>query len=235
MFEIVKNICYFTFHMFYRVTIPETIKKLLYINGIIYFLTILFSFGKINLISFFGLTPESLVEEFKIWQIFTYIFMHGSFIHLLFNMFMLWILGRELCNLWGKRFFIKYYITTGIGAGLCVVLISYIFNTMSYKIPTVGSSGAIFGLLLAYGLIYKNRILYVFGLFPIKALNFVIILGAIETISLLSKPYSNISHLAHLGGILTGYVFLKMKENQRKQSLKKYEHWKSKKDRHHVN
>lgn len=128
--------------------------------------------------------------------------------------------GSELCSFWGKHFFIKYYLICGIGGGLCVTALSLIF-TEQLLVPTVGASGAIFGLFLAYGLLFKNKLLYVFGIIPIKARPLVIIMGAIELITLLSERTSSISHLAHLGGLFSGLAYLKMKEYEKKLIIKR--------------
>jgi membrane associated rhomboid family serine protease len=199
---------------------PTTIKILIYINVTLYILSLVFSAFGINLSMLLGVVPYLVLKKYYAWQFFTYMFMHGSVFHLLFNMLMLWMIGTELHLIWGNRFFLKYYFICGIGAGLCVVFLSFL-NTSSFTIPTIGSSGAIFGLLLAYGIIFKNRVLYVFGLIPVKAGKLVIIMGAIEIVSLLSQENSSISHLAHLGGLLTGFIYLRFKTWQRKTSAKR--------------
>ena len=148
-------------------------------------------------------------------------FIHGGVFHLLFNMLMLWMFGSELCRLWGIKFFLKYYLICGIGAGLTVVLLSFV-TPSTFMNPTVGASGAIFGLFLAYGLVFKDRLLYVLGVVPVKALRLVLIMAGIELIALLSQGDSSISHLAHLGGLLTGYVYLKLKDLERKSKVRKF-------------
>lgn len=207
--------------MFLQQKTPNTIKYLIYINIAIFILNIIVELSGFNFLYFFGLVPELVVKQYYLWQIFTYMFMHAGVFHILFNMLMLWMLGRELCDIWGKNFFIKYYLLCGIGAGLCVVLLSFL-SPSSFSIPTVGSSGAIFGLLLAYGTIFKNRLLYFFGLFPIKAGKLVLILGAVELVLLISSNNSSISHLAHLGGLLTGLIYLKIKTWQRNRLANKH-------------
>ena len=204
---------------------PGIVKKLIYLNISIYILTIILNLAGFNLAYYFGLVPYLVLNDLYLWQLFTYLFLHGSFFHLLLNMLMLWMFGGELCRLWGERFFLKYYMITGIGAGLCVTLMSYIFPSNFY-IPTVGASGAIFGLFLAYGIIFKDRYLYVFGLLPVKARKLVLIMGLIELVSLLSNRNSSISHLAHLGGLLVGWIYLRLKDSHRKRLLNKYNKWK---------
>jgi membrane associated rhomboid family serine protease len=206
---------------------PGTIKALIYINAAIYVVYLVLLAAGINITTLFGVVPYLALTKYHVWQFVTYMFMHGSVFHLLFNMLMLWMLGTELYIVWGRSFFIKYYFICGIGAGLAVVLLSFL-NPSSFMVPTIGSSGAIFGLLLAYGLIFKNRVLYVFGLIPVKALKLVVIMGAIELVSLFSQENSSISHLAHLGGLITGFVYLRIKTWQRKITAKRYQKWEQK-------
>ncbi|MCX6112290.1 MAG: rhomboid family intramembrane serine protease [Proteobacteria bacterium] len=175
----------------------------------------------IDLTVVLGLVPYLVIKKYYVWQFFTYMFLHGSIFHLLFNMLMLWMFGSELCKLWGKRFFIKYYMITGIGGGMCVTALSLVFPSQ-FATPTIGASGAIFGLFLAYGLIFKDKYLYVFGLIPVKARPLVIVMGSIELLSLFSEKNSSISHLAHLGGLFTGLAYLKIKEYERKILMKRY-------------
>ncbi len=209
--------------------IPGLVKKLIYLNISLYVLTIIFNLMGLNLPYYLGLVPYLVINKLYLWQLITYLFLHGSFFHLLLNMLMLWMFGGELCRLWGEKFFLKYYMITGIGAGLCVTLMSYIFPA-NFFIPTVGASGAIFGLFLAYGIIFKERYLYVFGLIPVKARRLVLIMGLIELLSLLNDKNSSISHLAHLGGLLVGWIYLRFKEYRRTQLLNKYKKWKQKED-----
>ena len=158
--------------------------------------------SEINLI--FGLIPVLVWRKFFIWQLFTYAFLHGGLFHLLLNMFALWMFGCELERYWGTRMFVKYALVTGIGAGICTVVVS-----PNLGIPTIGASGLIYGVLLAYGLLFPNRLIYLYFLFPIKAKHFVLIFGAIELFASLSGPSDNIAHLAHLGGMLFGFVYLR--------------------------
>lgn len=159
-------------------------------------------FSKLN--SLFGLVPHLVVKKFYVWQLFTYMFLHGNFFHLFFNMFILWMFGSELESIWGKNEFIKYYFITGIGAGIVYVIAQH--NSV---IPTIGASGAIFGLLLAFGLTFPNRYIYLYFFLPIKAKFLVLIFGIIEFIAAFSGSRDNIAHFAHLGGLLVGFLYLK--------------------------
>jgi len=151
----------------------------------------------------FGLVPKLVWSEFMIWQPFTYLFFHGGIWHLLINMFVLWMFGSELERLWGKEHFLKFYFVTGVGAGLVTIIFG--LNSMT---PIVGASGAVYGVLLAYGLTYPNRTVYLYGIIPIKSLWFVIGIGVIAFMSSFDNV-SQISHLTHLSGMVIGYLMLK--------------------------
>ena len=151
----------------------------------------------------FGLVPKMVWSEFMLWQPFTYLFFHGSIWHVLINMFVLWMFGSELERLWGKEHFLKFYFVTGVGAGLVTMIFG--LNSMT---PIVGASGAVYGVLLAYGLTYPNRTVYLYGIIPIKSLWFVIGIGVIAFISSFDNV-SQISHLTHLSGMMIGYLMLR--------------------------
>ena len=151
----------------------------------------------------FGLVPKMVWSEFMLWQPFTYLFFHGSIWHVLINMFVLWMFGSELERLWGKEHFLKFYFVTGVGAGLVTMIFG--LNSMT---PIVGASGAVYGVLLAYGLTYPNRTVYLYGIIPIKSLWFVIGIGVIAFMSSFDNV-SQISHLTHLSGMVIGYLMLK--------------------------
>ena len=151
----------------------------------------------------FGLVPKLVWSEFMIWQPFTYLFFHGGIWHVLINMFVLWMFGSELERIWGKGHFLKFYFVTGVGAGLVTMIFG--LNSMT---PIVGASGAVYGVLLAYGLTYPNRTVYLYGIIPIKSLWFVIGIGVIAFMSSFDNV-SQISHFTHLSGMMIGYLMLK--------------------------
>ena len=153
----------------------------------------------------FGLTPALVLHNFYFWQLVTYIFLHdtGQLFHILFNMLGLWMFGSELEAAWGTRQFTKFFFICGIGAGVLTVLFSP--NSLA---TTIGASGAIYGILAAYGILFPNRII-IFMIFPIPAKWFVLMLGAMAFISSLSASGSGIANVAHLGGMLCGLVYLK--------------------------
>jgi membrane associated rhomboid family serine protease len=151
----------------------------------------------------FGLVPVLVWRKYFIWQLLTYIFLHGGFSHILFNLLALWMFGGELENYWGSKRFLFYFLFCGIGAGICtVVLTPYGF------IPVIGASGAIYGLLLAFGWLFPNRLIYIYFLFPIPAKYFVILFGLIELVSSIEGTGGGVAHLTHLGGLLFGLFYM---------------------------
>ncbi len=152
-----------------------------------------------------GLTPV-LFWRGWVFQLLTFHFLHANLWHLLLNLFVLWMFGGELELLWGRRKFLVYLIITALGAGLCQVL----FNP-TLAVPVIGVSGIVYGLLMAYGITYPNRMVYLYFLLPIKVKWFVIGLGLLELLSSISSSanVSGIAHLAHLGGMVFGFIFLR--------------------------
>ena len=159
-----------------------------------------------------GLTPIAVLRHLQVWQLGTYMFLHGGIFHILFNMLALWMFGTDLERQWGTPFFTRYYFVTGIGAGLTTIVVSLLpFEVGSglYDQNTVGASGAVFGLLLAYGVTFPSRPIYLYFLFQVPAKYFVMIVGAVALVSSMSERGSNVAHITHLGGIVVGYVYLR--------------------------
>ncbi|MBI1729932.1 rhomboid family intramembrane serine protease [Candidatus Acetothermia bacterium] len=159
-----------------------------------------------------------------VWQVVTFMFLHGGITHILFNMWALWLFGTALERVWGAEYFLKYYFVAGIGSGITVVLLSLISPHYVYSIcqqmpmplpdgcipVTLGASGAIFGLLLAFGMLFPEQLIYLYFAVPIKAKYAVILFGGLEfflTVGPNLEP--GVSHIGHLGGILFGFIFLK--------------------------
>lgn len=158
---------------------------------------------------FFSLTPANVIEHFYVWQLCTYMFLHGSFIHLFLNMYALFLFGIPIEHAWGSRKFLIYYFYTGIGAGIVILLFNLFLGGVAYYIPTAGASGAVFGILLAFGIIFPDvELIMLFIPIPIKARFMVMIYGGIEIVSLVfSGGQGNISHIGHIGGLLFGIVY----------------------------
>lgn len=181
--------------------LPPAIKNIIFINAVIFLMQVINrSLGTV-LIENFALIPGEVIYRFKIWQLATYMFLHGGFWHIFFNMFILWMFGSELEREWGTKEFLKYYFITGIGAGVINLLLS--------SAPTIGASGAIYGVMLAYALRYPDRLVYIYFLFPVKVKYLMAFLTLVAFFSTFGTYSDGIAHAAHLGGILVGFIYLK--------------------------
>ena len=200
---------------YYRPGLPFVVKNLIIINAIVFVVTMFaqnFMYGTFSL--FYFTSPF-----FKPFQLITYMFMHGGFWHIFFNMFSLYMFGSVIESYWGGKKFFLYYMICGIGAGLINELVMYLqiafaetpglVEAAINRVPTVGASGAIYGLLLAYGMMFPNNVLqFVFPPIAMKAKWMVIIFGAIELLSGLSGRGGNVAHFAHLGGMIFGVIMI---------------------------
>jgi len=180
---------------------PPAVKWLLISNTAIFILTYLFGMPYI-----LALAPVAVVFHFAIWQLVTYLFLHGNITHILFNMLALWMFGTPLERGWGTRRFLKYYFYCGIAAGVCDVGVNALRGV--WNTHTIGASGAIFGLLLAFGVLYPNQTVLMSFLFPIKAKYMVMIYAAIELLASMGAN-NGVSSVAHLGGMAFGYIYLR--------------------------
>lgn len=181
--------------------LTDTIKILISINLIIFLLQTL-SQQRDILFHLFGIVPGNTFSKFMIWQPVTYLFLHANFGHILSNMFFLWMFGSEIETLWGGKEFRKYYFITGVGSGLVWLL----FNFGKPAVVLVGASGAIYGILVAYGILFSNRKVYLFPLLvPIKAKWLVLFLGIFGCF--FSAP--NVSLVTHMAGIAIGFMYIK--------------------------
>jgi membrane associated rhomboid family serine protease len=212
--------------------LTKTVKALVIANVSIWVVGVLILqnmfFKSPVLFNTLGLVPEHFLFDFYFWQPLTYMFLHSnSVFHVLFNMLILWWFGAELELKWGSRFFLAYYLVSGVGAALiyvaCVALYSLISaDPLPLLAPVVGASGACYGLLLAYGILFGERVIYFMMMFPMKAKYFVLIIGLVELVTLLNSGFSSgVANLAHLGGIVAGFLMLKYwtdwKQNQRRK------------------
>src|ERR1700746_2624019 len=161
----------------------------------------------------FGLVPLGPIPGLRIWQPVTYIFLHGGLWHLLINMLMLWMFGRELELVWGKRRFLNYFFLCGAGAGLIEIIVQTIpvfFGAPPSLTPTIGASGAIFGILMANAVLFPDRRIWLIPLpVTIPMRPYVAVMGAIEFFSTIGSGGDNVSHVCHLGGMLVGYLYLR--------------------------
>jgi membrane associated rhomboid family serine protease len=185
--------------------ISPAVKWIIIANIAMYVATLIYP----PIIGYLGLTPRRVVREGWIWQLATYMFLHGGTVHILFNMLGVWMFGTELERLWGTQFFTRFYAITGVGAGLTVIavgLLPFEATQATYVLPTIGASGALYGLLMAFAMYYPERPILMFLLFPVPAKYFVMILGAL---AFLAGPGGEISNAAHLGGLVFGYFYLR--------------------------
>jgi membrane associated rhomboid family serine protease len=192
------------YHEYTRSAVPSTtpaVRWLLILNVTVFLLQHLFLNRHLDVL---GLVPSAFLGRGFIWQIVTYMFFHGSILHILFNMLFLWMMGSEIERLWGSREFLKYYMITGAGAGLVNVLVQ-----PRSSIPTIGASGAIFGLIIAFAMTFPDREILLYFFIRIKAKYFAILVGLVELLALFLMPSAPIARFAHLGGLVIGYVYLK--------------------------
>jgi len=167
----------------------------------------------------FGISHNGFINNFMIWQPFTYMFLHGGWMHIFFNLLALWMFAGELEIVWGRTKFIKYYILSGIGAGLFIALLNYVSGSAA---ATIGASGAIYAVLLAYAILWPDREVLLYFLFPIKIKYLIIAFGLVEffgTLNSAAGTGGNISHIGHLGGIISGLILIRFMRNS--SSLKK--------------
>jgi membrane associated rhomboid family serine protease len=190
--------------------LPPGVKWLLISNTVlflVYFFAVRAGFG--SAFYHFGLVPRAVTHLLAVWQLGTYMFLHDPIgvTHILLNMLMLWMFGTTLENTWGTKRFLQYYFVCGVGAAICVVVLATLFGNAESR--TIGASGAIFGLLLAFGVLFPDAQMLFMFIFPLKAKYCVMIYGAIEFLFTLGSTGDGVSHVAHLGGMAFGYFYLR--------------------------
>lgn len=189
--------------------LTPAVKAIMIANVAVFVLTFFAPVLRLQL----GLRPADLFGQFAVWQLVTYMFVHAGVSHIFFNMLTLYFVGVELERVWGTKYFTKFYFASGIGAGLTQVLLGILpfqFANQFYFPSTVGASGAIYGLLMAFALYFPTRTFLVFFVFPVQARYFVMILGAMALLFSLGGD-AGVAHTAHLGGLASGYLYLKGK------------------------
>lgn len=201
---------------------PPVIKKLMILMGVFFLLQMVVS-HRINL--YLGLVPLMVWKQYFLWQLVTYLFLHGGLAHLFFNLLALWWFGGELENYWGAKRFLFYFFFCGIGAALCTVIF-----TPYQMVPVIGASGAIYGILLAFGWLFPNRPIYLYFLLPIPAKYMVILFGFLSLFSSMEGTGGGIAHLTHLGGLLFGLLYMSFPWLQRR-IRREYYKWKWKRRR----
>lgn len=185
-------------------SVTPVVRNLLIANAILFLGPALFNFDTVSLARNFGFVPADVLGSGKLWQFFTYMFLHGSFGHIFFNMLMLWMFGTTIERAWGSQPFLWYYIVCGLGGAIT----TWVTGPGS-TIPTIGASAAVLGLLLAYGMMFPDRQVYIYFLFPIKMKYLVWILAGLNMFAAFDGRQDGIAHFAHLGGMLFGWLYLK--------------------------
>jgi membrane associated rhomboid family serine protease len=201
--------------------IPEVTKNIIIINVLFYIATYFIGFTDffIEKFALFHYTSPF----FKPWQVLTHMFMHGGFTHILFNMFGVWMFGSRLEQMWGAKRFINFYLITGVGAAMLHTIVqSYEISQGLYlaNVPTLGASGALFGILVAFAMYWPNtELFFIFLPIPIKAKYLVLGYAAFELFSGISGFQPGIAHFAHLGGALFGFLLVKYWNKNNRNSL----------------
>lgn len=181
--------------------LPPGIKGLVLANGAVFVLRLIVGRPFDEL---FGLVPRQVLQERWVWQIFTYLFVHGGITHLLFNLFALWMFGMPVEAQWGTRDFLKFYFLCGTGAALATLALS-----PHSPLPVIGASGSVYGLLVAFAMLYPDAVIYLYFLIPISARNMAILFAVIEFFAGAADSTPTVARFAHLGGMVTGFVYIR--------------------------
>jgi membrane associated rhomboid family serine protease len=197
--------------------ITPAVRALILVNVAVFLVTLAFPDVMVEL---FGLSPKAVLTSGRVWQLASHIFLHdpGGFGHILFNMLLLWMFGVELERRWGTRGFTRYFFITGIGAGLITVLVSLLPFEATRPIfyaSTIGASGAIYALLMAWAMLFPHRTILFMLIFPLPARIVALILGAIAFFSAVGGRNSGVAEFTHLGGMLVGWLYLSGPTNLR--------------------
>ena len=182
-------------------SMTPAIKALIVVNAAVFAVSL---FVGEQFLQLFGLVPERVLHDRWIWQPASYLFIHGGFMHLFFNLFALWMFGMPVEAQWGKTEFLKYYFICGLGAAAASIAV----NPHSL-VPVVGASGPIYGLLVAFAMLYPDSVVYVYFLIPVKAAHMAILFGVLEFFAGATGATPGIARFAHLGGMVTGYLYLR--------------------------
>lgn len=181
--------------------LTPVVKAIIIINVCVFVLLNL-ARGSGEILMYLGLVPAMVAEKRYVWQLLTYMFIHTAFIHVLFNMLALWWFGCDIERNFGRKYFLRYYFITGIGGGLLALIYSW-----GSPVPTIGASGAVMGILLAYAILYPNRQILFMFILPVKAKWIVLIFAAMEFLALAGGNVDGISHSAHIGGLVAGLLW----------------------------
>lgn len=196
---------------------PEIIKNLLIANGVVFIAQLIGQKSGGDLVSHLGVvTPYAVWGEFQLWRIFTYMWLHGGLMHIAVNMFSLWMFGSQLALVWGPQRFLRYYLVCGVGAGFLIATLPFLLGLIGVPSSyadvfgaTLGASGAVMGVLLAYSFTWPDRTIVLFPIpIPVKAIWLIPIIFFMEWASSGSGSGARISHTGHLAGVLVGWIYL---------------------------
>ncbi len=184
------------------------VKQIIILNVVVWLMTVIAIrwLGAMFLLEYLALTPARVVDHLEVWQLFTYMWLHSPLDpwHILLNLLFLWMFGGTLETSWGSKAFFRFYMYCGVGAGLVVLLSGLLFSPQT---PVLGASGAIYGLVVAWAIAFPNRIIYLFGVFPMKGKHFVLIPIGFAVLDFLTRA-QGVSHAAHLGGMAIGALLV---------------------------
>jgi membrane associated rhomboid family serine protease len=191
------------------------VKAILYTNVAAFLLSY---FTGNTMADVLGLSPKAVFERLEVWRLATYLFIHDTqgFTHILFNMLSLWMFGVDLERRWGTRAFVRYYAITGIGAGIATAVISllpFAVTRSIYEPTTIGASGAIYGLLLAWAVLFPHRQILFMFIFPLPARVAALLMGAMSFMSAASGRSGSVAEATHLSGLLIGWIYLNGPKN----------------------
>lgn len=180
---------------------PPAIKSLIIANVVVFAVSTIVG---PKFYDMFGLVPQTVITERWVWQPFTYLFVHGGLMHLLFNLFALWMFGMPVESQWGAAEFLKFYFICGLGAAAASIGLS-----PHSTVPVIGASGPIYGLLVAFAMLYPDAVVYLYFLIPVKASHMAILFGLIEFFAGTTNATPGVARFAHLGGMITGYIYIR--------------------------
>ena len=181
---------------------PPAIRALIVVNTVVFLLSMIV--GERSFFDLFGLVPLHVVRDRWVWQPVTYLFIHGGLMHLLFNLFALWMFGMPVESQWGEREFLKFFLICGLGAAAASVALA-----PHSMVPVIGASGPVYGLLVAFAMLYPDAVVYLYFLIPVKAAHMAILFGLIEFFAGTTGATPGVARFAHLGGMVTGYVYIR--------------------------
>jgi len=184
--------------------LPPVTRSLLIINAVLFLLPLLLQMDTTAINRSFGFVPAEALGSGKVWMLVSYMFLHGSFGHLFMNMLMLWMFGTTVERQWGSKPFLWYYMVCGVGGAITTWV-----SGPSSMVPTIGASASVLGVLLAYAMMYPDRKVYIYFLFPVRMKYLMWGLAALNLFAAFNASQDGIAHFAHLGGMLFGWLYLK--------------------------